>query len=238
MLKLFPLLVIFVFLTATANAQRRWINGYLRDSLTHLSIANGNVTNTTTKKSVQTDASGFFRLQAAPNDFMYAFAKGYRYDTLRYSLLFRDTVTVFLPPAGDIMEAVTVTSAYSKYQMDSAARKSEFDEARGQTFNAISKSHTSGFGLVINLDRFFKRNYRLKKRDERMFNSLEKEAYINYRFPPQFVALYTGLKGDALLTFMQCYRPAYEWLRQHPSRYDMIDYINDKLKAYKRAVKQ
>ena len=234
MVKLYCLLLSSILFSTTSFAQRKAVNGYLQDSLTHLPIVKGVISNTTNKRKVETDASGFFRLEVLPNDLIYAIAKGYRYDTLRYAPLFADTITIFLPPVADMLENVTVTSGYYKYQMDSIERRRAFEEARGQTVSALQKSHTAGFGLIVNLDRFFKPKYKYQRRGEEVFNKLEKETYVNFRFSPQFVALYTGLKSDKLLAFIQQYKPSYEWLRRHTTREDLIDYINEKLKAYKQ----
>ncbi|MEJ7680867.1 MAG: hypothetical protein WKG06_24050 [Segetibacter sp.] len=89
------MLIILIFISSNINAQASVMNGYLSDSITHFPIINGTVTNATTKKSVHSNEKGFFRLEAAPNDFIYAYAKSYHYDTLVYSLIFTDTITLY-----------------------------------------------------------------------------------------------------------------------------------------------
>ena len=100
MFKSLLLLIIFSVVFSKSNAQRSVISGYLLDSLTHFAIANGTVTNANDKKSVNTNEKGFFRLKVAPNDFIYATAKSYHYDTLVYSYLFTNTITIYLSPGG------------------------------------------------------------------------------------------------------------------------------------------
>src|SRR3954462_9356826 len=108
MLKSCLLLIIsIIIICSKINAQRRVMSGYLLDSITHFAIVNGTITNGNDKKSVNTDERGFFRLNAAPNDFIYATAKAYRYDTLVYSYLFTDTITIYLSPMGNILPTVT-----------------------------------------------------------------------------------------------------------------------------------
>ena len=230
------LFLIFIFITAQASSQKTYITGFLRDSITHYPIANGTINNSGSKKKVLSDTRGFFRLEASPNDLIYALAASYSYDTLRYSLLFKDTVIIFLSPKGDILPNVTVRSRYTKYQLDSMERKASFEEMRGHAMNAVSSAPASGFGINLNLDRIFKKKYRNKKRDEQMFKKTEEMAYINYRFSHYFVAYYTGLKGDALRNFMYRYTPSYKWLRQHNSNEDLVYYVNEKLKVYKTAI--
>jgi len=131
------------------------------------------------------------------------------------------------------MPTVKVESRYNKYQLDSIERKRDFDQMRGTSLHAVS-GPSSGFGISINLDRFFKKKYRNKKKEERRFGNSEETAYINYRFSPHFVASYTGLKGNQLRDFMYQYTPTYQWLRQHLSNEEVIYYISDKLKIYRK----
>jgi hypothetical protein len=232
MLKKYCLLLAVILLIAlTTSAQTRILNGYLKDSITLLPIANGTVMNESSKTSIVSDRRGFFRLPVKPNDFIYAYGKSYNYDTLSYSYLTQDTVTIFLSFAGNILPAVTVKGQYSKYQLDSMQRREDFDKGR-PVAKTFSTSHPSGFGLTLNLDKLLQKKYRYQKRDEQLFSTLEKMAYVDYRYSPHVVNYYTGLKGDELQNFMKLYTPSYEWLRQHTANEDVLYYINDKLKAY------
>jgi hypothetical protein len=225
--------VILIFITSVVFAQQRVVNGFLRDSVTLFPIADGTITNSTTNKTVKTDNNGFFKLAATPNDFIYASAKSYHFDTLKYSFIFTDTITIYLSFSGNVLPAVTVKGQYSKYQLDSMERRREFDQSLGTNLKTLATNHPSGFGLTFNLDKVFKKKYRNQKGDEKLFTTLEKIAYVNYRFSPNLVAYYTGFKGDKLRTFMNLYTPAFEWLRQHTTNEDVLYYINDKLKIYK-----
>lgn len=233
------LFIVFVlFFHTTIQAQQQLVQGYLKDSITHLTISGGTVTNAATKKNVVADANGFFAITAAPNELMYAFAKGYKYDTLRYSMLFTDTLTLYLAPAENMLENVTVTAGYNRYQLDSINRRAAFEKVRGQQLPLFVKNRTSGFGLVLNLDRIFKKKYKGQGKAEQSFNNMEQAAYVNFRFSPQFVAIYTGLKGAELLKFIDVYKPSYIWLRQHPLREQVVSYLSDKLKDYRKKTNQ
>jgi hypothetical protein len=85
----------------------------------------------------------------------------------------------------------------------------------------------SGVGLGINLDRFYKREKQRNKWID-MFDIMEQDAYINYRFTPELVAKYTRLEGDALYHFIQKNRPSAKWLRKHKTEEDLLYYINEK----------
>ena len=227
------LLLLLLFCSGLTFAQQIAVSGYLKDGFTHLPIAAGTISNPETRKKVQTDANGFFKLLVAPGDLLYAFASQYRYDTLRYSLLFLDTITIYLYPLG-IMEAVTIETGYSKYQLDSVEQRVEFEKARGHILNSIDGSSSKPyFGLTINLDRLFKKKYRNKRKDEESFQCLEENAYVRFRFSSQMVAFYTGLKGEDLLRFIQLYTPSYQWLREHQFKEQLLDYLGEKLTHFR-----
>ena len=113
------------------------------------------------------------------------------------------------------------------------SRKTSFEENMGHELKTVS-SHSPGFGIVINLDRFFKTKYKNQRNSERTMISIEREAYISYRFSTHVVAYYTGFKGDALQSFIKKYIPSYAWLRQHTTNEDVLYYINEKLKEFRK----
>lgn len=227
-------LFIVMAISIDGISQKRWINGYLKDSVTLFSIADGTITNATTQKAVKTDNNGFFKMEASPNDFIYAAAKKYHFDTLKYNFLFTDTITIFLSFSGNVLPSVTVKGQYNRYQLDNIERKKDFDASMSNNSKTLSGAHPSGFGLTFNLDKILSKKYRNQKTDERVFNSIEKNAYTDYRFSPNLVAYYTGYKGEKLRKFLKFSSPSYEWLRQHPSNEDVLYYVNDKLKEYKK----
>jgi flagellar hook protein FlgE len=226
---------ILLLITAAAAAQKNMVSGYLRDSITHFAIAGGTIKNNSSNKSVRTNEKGFFVLPAASNDLIYASAPNYKFDTVRYASIFADTIQIFLTPGGSILPTVTVTSGYSKYQLDSAERRSAFMEQRGTMPKMISRPNTGSFGIGINLDRVFKHKDISKKKYTTQYEKIEEQAYVDYRFSPQLVAFYTGLKGDQLRQFLYLNTPTYKWLRQHPSNEEVLYFINDRLKAFKAA---
>jgi hypothetical protein len=234
MFKPYCFLALLVIFTSTAVAQRQWLNGYLQDSTTHFPIAGGTVKNANTNRSALTDNKGFFRLEVAPNDVLYAFGPSYRFDTLTYSMLFKDTVTIYLAPSGVVLPTITVSSQDSRYKMDSIERRKVFEENMGNKVSTVSGNNSSAFGVGINLDRLFKNKDKNKRKYEKSFIETEEQAYIDYRFSPQLVAYYTGLKGDDLRDFLYRYTPSYKWLREHPTNDAVFYYINEKIKEWRK----
>lgn len=232
-LKPYCFVLLMLAVCITADAQQSWLNGYLKDSLTHFAIGNGQVTNTRTRKVATASGGGLFRIQVQPGDVLYATAKNYRFDTIRYQYMFADTITLYLSPAAALLPGVTVTSTYSRYQLDSMERRENFEKLRGQQLNTIAKNH-AGFGITLNLDNLFKKENKNDRKAMRRFEATERWAYVQHRFAPQLVAQYTGLTGDALRDFIYRYTPSYDWLRSHPTNNDILFYINEKLKLFKK----
>jgi len=233
-IRFLALLTTVVGSAINAQAQRTILNGVIKDSITQLPIHNVTISNPITRTKVRTDANGFFRIAVAPDEILYFFAPSYRIDTLRYSVLFQNPVTLFLTPNGEWLGGVTVEAQYSKYQLDSMERIASFKAAQGQRLRTASSLNEGGFGIGINLDRIFKSKYKQHKKQEALFQRTEERAYVEYRFSSKMVAAYTGLKGEKLREFMLQYTPDYKWLRQHPSQEALLIYINEKLKVFSR----
>jgi len=225
----------FILLFTMGNycqAQTVTVSGLLKDSITHFPISNGSILNEKTRVVFYTDGNGLFTIRLSPGDLVLAAAPGYHSDTLRYSFLSTDTLTLYLSPTGDILPNVTVSARYNKYQSDSIDRRSTFDLMRGKELSTISNRRHEGFGIVLNLDRFTKRKYQDQRKKEKLFEETEKIAYVNYRYPAAMVAFYTGFRGDSLRQFLYENTPSYQWLRQHQTNEEVMYYMNDRLKLY------
>jgi hypothetical protein len=90
-----------------------------------------------------------------------------------------------------------------------------------------------GFGVGINLDRWSKREKRERKARD-IFQMMEEEAYVNFRWNEETVGKYTTFKGDDLYGFMERNRPEYQWLRKNPTEEAVLYYINSSLKKEKK----
>ncbi|HJW16273.1 MAG TPA: hypothetical protein VJ499_04100 [Flavisolibacter sp.] len=216
-----------------SHAQTITVSGWVKDSITHFPISNGTLVNEKSRAVYKTDVNGLFTMKLSPGDMLLASAPDYHSDTLRYSFLSTDTITIYLSPTGDLLPNVTVSARYNKYQLDSLERRSTFDLMRGNALSTISKNRHEGFGLVLNLDRLTKRKYKDKRKQEKSFENTEEFAYSHYRYPPSMVAYYSGLRGDTLRQFMYEHTPSYQWLRQHTTNEEVIYYISDHLKLYR-----
>jgi hypothetical protein len=228
----YSLLVVILLSFSTQLHAQVWINGHLRDKLSGGPIANGEIKSSLS--NVLTDSNGFFRIQVTEGDIISAKKGGYRFNTVHFSFHSSDTsFTISMEPLGSVMKTVTVKTSYSAYQVDSMRRRMAFDEGRSKT-TFISKQPHPGFGLVFNLDRVTKSNDKHLKKQREIFVKTEQWAYIRSRFSDSIVRYYTGLTGDSLHLFMKQYTPSYEWLTGHPSKIEIIYYINDRIKHFRK----
>jgi hypothetical protein len=237
--KQLPLLLFLIAISLFAAAQKRTtVHGYVLDSMSYSPIANAQVTNTNTNRNIITNEKGMFSLAVGLNDVLFVTATGYHFDTLRYNILLRDTLVMYMSSLAHVLPGVTVTAAgYTKYQSDSIRRLQEFNSNIGAPKQPVASNANSGAGLGINLD-FLSKKEKNKRKAYKTYNEHEKEAYVDYRFSPEIVSDYTGLKGDTLKQFMQLYTPDYDWLRQHTENEDIFYYLNDKLKLFYRREKK
>ena len=143
-----------------------------------------------------------------------------------------DTIVLYLQWLGSTLPAVTISKGYNQYHLDSATRKRDFEQFRGGKLTTASRAN--GFGLALNLDRFFKKRYKHQQKNEKRFEEREEAAYKDYRYSVRLVSFYSGLEGQQLKDFMNLHSPSYEWLRKHPSDQELLFYINEHLKIWKQ----
>ena len=225
------MLVALVTLSFVGNAQKKTITGFVTDSTTNAPLAGVQVINLTGNKKTTTDSKGKFSLSVDVDDVLFFTKDNYHFQMIRYNILMAQTLYVRMGILMHELPGVTVRASYSKYQSDSLQRLDDFNKDLVSPKYTTISNNPSGAGAVINLDHFTKRE-KSKRRAEKLFAQHEEDAYVRYRFSPELVSAYTGLKGDSLSHFINLYWPDYKWLRQHTSDEDVFYYINDKLKDY------
>lgn len=235
-LHLFIVLLGTVFITFSLSAQKRVLKGYIKDSSTHQPLTNVVVSDAFANILTHTDEKGYFNVKLKDGQTVFFDAPNYHFDTIRLATMTPDTVTVFLVQLPNVLAAVTVTTkGYTKYQKDSIKRRQDFVDAAGPKMSVVSNVNSgSGFGIAFNLDRLISKKERNRKNAYSRFDDIEESNYVDFRFPRDLVAAYTGLKSDDLGDFVLKYRPTYKWLRNHPTDEDVFYYINEKLKEFVR----
>ena len=122
------IMLFMIAISFSATAQKRiMVQGYLLDSSKYSPIKNGTVLNTNSNRSVTTNEKGIFSIPVAINDVLYFTADGYHFDTLRYKMMMRDTIVVYMQLLAHVLPGVTVRAqGYTKYQLDSIQRREDF----------------------------------------------------------------------------------------------------------------
>ncbi len=136
-----------------------------------------------------------------------------------------------LNPIYKSLDDVSVTAYTNRYSADSLERRNQFLAKVGKNKIAVFSSANSGAGIGFNIDHFSKYE-KNKRKAYKLFEMMEKEQYINYRFSLLLIKKYTQLQNDSLFNFMQSYRPSYKWLRKNSTEEDLKYYINEKLKLF------
>lgn len=232
---MYRLLLIFsvCLLSATVRAQDSYFYGYVKDSITELPIQDVHVSTGNDDTSDYTNIHGLFVIKAHEGDTLTLLRVGYFSQKIALKgAILSDTLHITMVPKTHELESVTVSSySYEDYQADSVDRVRYFEQAIGYAKPLFDNANT-GAGIGISLERIFSHRQQNKKRALRLFQEVEEEKYVDFRFNPIIVHSYTGLKGDSLQMFMNKYRPSYKWLRNHTRQVDLLYYINGKLKKY------
>jgi len=237
----FPIYLLACICAISLSAQNKKLNtGLIKDSVTQSRVAFTAITNINSRKTVISNKNGVFHLLLTENSLLSFAAVGYNFDTLRITreMLSNDTLTILLKPLTKSLESVTVYSKikYNNYQMDSIKRRNEFFLNKSDYAIPTFSNGNSGSGIGFNLDHFYGREKR-KRKVISLFELMEQEQYINYRYNPELVFEYTELADDTLSLFMQQSRPNYNWLRTHTEKEDLLYYINDQLKIFQQKSK-
>jgi hypothetical protein len=227
------LIICLLFVSIASFGQKKKIWGFVLDSTSKEPIENASITNIDKKITSVSNAKGRFSIEVSTNQILSVASISHHFDTLLLTdkLIQQDTLIVYLKSISKNLKEVTVTAILNRYKEDSAARRKEFLEDIGSNKIPTLSKANSGAGIGINLDRFSKRE-KNKRRAFDLYEMLEQEEYINYRFNKYLVSRYTTMQDDELSNFMQLHRPTYQWLRKHISDEDMKYYINEQLKIY------
>ena len=227
--------LISIFAFISVNAQSKISQGFVIDSITLSYIHGVRIDNLNNKYKARTNQYGRFGIQASVGDRLQFSAPGYEPFILDYSTFYyeQDTMRIILKPVVTTMEDVVVsTYSYVDYQRDSVDRRQEFVAANG-TLKKTFDNNNSGVGMGISIDNLFSRREKRKKKAYRLFEEMEQQEYIRFRYNPVLVHSLTGLEGEALSNFIFKTQPDYNWLRKHTTREDMLYYINEQMKKMK-----
>ncbi len=224
-----------IAVSATAQ-ERKILNGLMLDKITRKEVRMASVSNITTGKTGVTRFNGVFEVEAAPGHILAFTANGFYADTVsvKQSWFDEGTLVLFIRPLPSTLTNVEVVGNLNAYQIDSIERRKSFLQDVGERpMPAISQATDLGFGVGINIGRWSKRERRERKARS-IFDLMEEEAYVNFRWNEDLLQKYTTFQGDELIAFMERNRPEVLWLRKHPDEESLKYYINSSLKKERR----
>ena len=207
------------------------VNGKIYEAKTDSLISAVNISNLNTKLSTRSDFHGSYSIVASEGDQLVFSIVGYKPDTVTvayYMLIAKYDVTLYKEVI--TLKNVTVTSSY---QADSLTRRNYYNNVYNLPGITGRNTPAHGFGISFSPFSYFSREAKQKRQLKKRLIKEEQEYYIDRSFPKQWVASVTGLHGDSLTRFMILYRPAYSFCRKS-SREQMLLYVNEKLKEFKK----
>jgi len=230
--------LLFFGVSFTAIAQKKTLHGIIQDKVNQQPVGMVSIRNVINGSIVISKNDGSYITDVSPGNILAFTANGYYTDTITVTgvILQSGNLNIELKPLPSTLEDVTITSSYNLYQNDSVERRKAFLETVGENkIPSVSRPNDNkDFGVAINLDHFSNKE-KNKRKALSLFEITEEEAYINYRWNETVVEKYTHFSNDELTAFMQRSRPAYDWLRNHPSEEDLLYYINNQLKKNKKS---
>ena len=232
---------------STPGVCQQVLSGKVRQKATDAILASVTVVNHTQKKYNVSDAGGNYRIAAAVGDTITFSSAGYHADTtivgssdivVSSELADKNGFVVYLE--ANLVELPSVlVGQLSNYQLDSIQRREDYAwlDQRHKVKLAGDQTPTDGVGIGFSPVTYFSKDERNIRQLRQELKTEEKDFYIDSRFPPSYVSMVTGLKGDSLQLFMVTYRPSYNFCRG-ASNEDILLYINEKLKVFHGAYLQ
>jgi hypothetical protein len=227
-----PMYAILQLLFSCASAQGL-ISGNIKGNSELLFAAT--IQNITQHRVNTSDLGGNYKIAAQTDDTVIFSHLGYVSDTIVVnSSMFSERLPIELKVKISNLASVDVNEM-SKYTLDSLSRREDYDYIfKGKNAKPLWDNKLSGDGRGVNFSPIGhwsaseKQKRKLKERLERD----DKEEFIYYKFSRRVPRL-TGLRGDSLITFINTYKPTYEYCL-HATSMDILLYINDKLVLFKK----
>jgi hypothetical protein len=226
------MIIAFLLFSCPGFAQR-FLTGKVLKRGSKEFLVSVSIENKTQRRHDLSDERGTFRIRSAQGDVLIFTHVGYQPDTIIVdtSMLAAD-YPEYMEPRAQMLRAVEVGSL-SNYQLDSMARREEYNWVYDHGTPPRLERKRSGDGVGVNLNIF--RNASREDQDrEKLKKRLmreEEEHYIDFRYSREYVARLTRLRGDSLQQFMMHFRPTYEYCRK-AANVDILVYVNDSFKKF------
>ena len=229
-----PLYVILIFSGSDIFAQAQ-ITGNIKGNSELLFSAT--IQNTTRHRLNISDMGGNYKIVAEQGDTIIFSHQGYYSDTLvADGTMYGVRMPIELKIKMSNLASVDVNEM-SRYEMDSLNRKEDYDYIfKGKNNKALYDNKLEGDGRGVNFSPIghFSSEEKQKRKLKARLESDDKEEYIYYKYSRRVPGL-TGLRGDTLITFINKYKPSYQYCLTASSM-DILIYINDHFILYKKGL--
>jgi len=227
-----PIYIIFQLLYSGASAQGQ-ISGIIKgDSEILVSATIRNISRHTINIS---DLGGNYRIAAEVGDILIFSHLGYISDTIVVdNIMFDDRLPIDLKMKISYLQSVEVDEM-ARYRLDSLSRREDYDYIfNNKNAKSLWDNKLSGDGRGVNFSPIghWSSNEKQKRKLKERLERDDKEEFIYYKFSRRIPKL-TGLTGDSLITFINKYKPTYDYCL-NATNLDMLIYINDKLILFKK----
>jgi len=223
-MRIFCLLLFFVFPAGNLWAQPRI--GIVKDNSG--ALAHVTITNIHSGEVIITDTTGKFLIQAAAGQLLEFRKVGYETARFRVSAGHIPYYSIQLNPGYKSPSNPNSQEIFDFYQDSLRNRnywKKELDFPLVTGWRAIQ----SPFSAMSKLNQqmiLFQKEYRW----------LEEMKYVDSRFNKKLIQNITGLTADSVASYMQIYRPSYEFARNLKD-YEMLSYIRQTAEIWRRKMR-
>ena len=221
MKRIFILLILFVATASLGKAQT--LEGIVMELGNSRPIQQVEIKNLTTETTVESNASGEFKIEAETNDLLTFGYPGYRLDTL--VVVDYEVKRVYMTPLENfnILEDVEITDL-SDAQLEEEIR---IARERGRSVHTAQ-----GGGIAISPSRLFGREAKDARNRHDLLLAERENRVINSKFNEAVITPITPLKGRDLDLFIVKFKPSYEFVEQSDEEQIRL-YIMDSYKEFK-----
>jgi hypothetical protein len=243
MIKFLLIISLGTLLAQSSPAQSVMVSGTVLDSTRSLIIPSVKVTSTS-GAIAYTDSVGHYNILVNPDDSIAFFYRGksttwFPVADMKYTRTFDIALQVRLEDRYQTLKEVIVIS--KSYRQDSLENREKYSKIFNGSTGGLRLTETGAQGgtpgldpnEIINMFRF-RRNRNLKAFQKRLLDE-EMDKFIAYRFNKSLVKRITGLQGAELGTFMEHYKPSYDFTVM-ATEYEFHSYILEASKLYRKGV--
>jgi hypothetical protein len=243
MIKILLIISLGMLLAQSSPAQSVMVSGTVLDSTRTLIVRSVKVTSTS-GAIAYTDSVGHYNILVNPDDSIAFFYRGksttwFPVADMKYTRTFDIALQVRIEDRYQTLKEVIVIS--KSYRQDSLENREKYSKIFNGSTGGLRLTETGAQGgtpgldpnEIINMFRF-RRNRNLKAFQKRLLDE-EMDKFIAYRFNKSLVKRITGLQGAELGTFMEHYKPSYDFTVM-ATEYEFHSYILEASKLYRKGV--